>query len=288
MISRVIFGDNQFFGVNHSSEYQAIQQARKFHSTDAIYEVLKDVNECGIDTFMFTTHTQMEPILRRISNSASFDNFNLIPCMPYAHKYANAISENGFLGAIEKFIPGNKLISGLKGISSVVTKNPITAMKLLIDSEMKLLEGNKIQSVFLQNIATDLLLGLGMDDLICEFADYLSSKYHLSSGFITMNHLKLAEVLRGNGFERPMICSPVNPIGFRMNPCQKNVEDELSCKYSFNIAMSIMASGAVSPLESIKYLKDLYGIDSVLFGASSKKHILETKALVESIWKDSS
>jgi hypothetical protein len=288
MISRVIFGDNQFFGVNHNSEYQAIQQARKFRSTDAIFEVLKDVNECGIDTFMFTTHSQMEPILRRISKTASFDNFNLIPCMPYAHKYANAVSENGFLGAIEKFIPGNKLISGLKGISSVVTKNPITAMKLLIDSEMKLLERNKIQSVFLQNIATDLLLGLGMDDLLCEFADYLSCKYHLRAGFITMNHLKLAKVLRDKGFERPMICSPINPIGFRMNPSQKNVEDGLSAKYSFNIAMSIMASGAVSPSESIKYLKGLHGIDSVLFGASSKKHILETKALIDGIWKNSS
>lgn len=287
MISRVIFGDNQFFGVNHNSEYQAIQQARKFRSPDAIFEVLKDVNECGIDTFMFTTHSQMEPILRKISKTASFQNFNLIPCMPYAHKYANAVSENGLLGAIEKFIPGNKLISGLKGISSVVTKNPTTAMKLLIDSEMKLLEGNKIQSVFLQNITTDLLLGLGMDDLLCEFADYLSFKYHLKAGFITMNHLKLAKVLREKGFERPMICSPINPIGFRMNPSQEIVENELSCNYSFNIAMSIMASGAVSPLDSINYLKDLPGIDSVLFGASTKKHISETKALVESIWKNS-
>ena len=191
-------------------------------------------------------------------------------------------------GAIERFIPGNKLISGLKGISSVVRKNPITAMKLLIDSEMKLLEGNKIQSVFLQNIATDLLLGLGMDDLLCEFADYLSSKYQLKAGFITMNHLKLAKALRNKGFERPMICSPINPIGFRMNPSQKIVEEELSSSYSFNIAMSIMASGAVSPVKSVNYLKELNGVDAVLFGASSKKHISETKALVDSIWRNSS
>ena len=47
MISRVIFGDNQFFGVNHSSEYQAIQQARKFCSADAIMKFLRMLMNAG-------------------------------------------------------------------------------------------------------------------------------------------------------------------------------------------------------------------------------------------------
>ena len=148
MMDRVIFGDNQFFGVNHMSEQQAMRQAIRFNNADSIFELLRFVNEIGINSFMFTTHHQLEPVLDKISGDSSFNDFNLIPCMPYAHKYANAISEHGFLGALEKYAPGSKLVSGIKGFGSIITKNPIPAMKLLVDSEMKLLEKTKSKLFF--------------------------------------------------------------------------------------------------------------------------------------------
>ena len=39
---------------------------------------------------VFTTHNQMEPVLEMISQDSKFDDFKLYPCMPYAHKYADA------------------------------------------------------------------------------------------------------------------------------------------------------------------------------------------------------
>ena len=47
------------------------------------------------------------------------------------------------------------------------------------------------------------------------------------------------------------------------------------------MAMQVLAAGALRPKEAIEYLGQFPGIKSVLFGASSKTHILETKELIE-------
>ena len=40
-MDRILFGDNQFFGVNHMSEEKARQQAMRFQDLDAIIDVLQ-------------------------------------------------------------------------------------------------------------------------------------------------------------------------------------------------------------------------------------------------------
>jgi hypothetical protein len=47
------------------------------------------------------------------------------------------------------------------------------------------------------------------------------------------------------------------------------------------IAMQVLAGGALKPQEAIEYLGNFPRIESVLFGASSKNHIIETKRLIE-------
>ncbi len=47
------------------------------------------------------------------------------------------------------------------------------------------------------------------------------------------------------------------------------------------IAMQVLAAGALRPKEAIEYLSKFPKIESVLFGASSKEHIKETKNLIE-------
>jgi len=47
------------------------------------------------------------------------------------------------------------------------------------------------------------------------------------------------------------------------------------------IAMQVLAVGALRPKEAIEYLGKFPKIESVLFGASSKGHIQETKELIE-------
>ena len=47
------------------------------------------------------------------------------------------------------------------------------------------------------------------------------------------------------------------------------------------IAMQVLAAGAIRPKEAIEYLGKFPKIESVLFGASSKANIEETKNLIE-------
>ena len=54
-MDRLLFGDNQFFGVNHMSEEKARSQSMRFRDTQAIIDVLDKAYDNGIRTFMCTT-----------------------------------------------------------------------------------------------------------------------------------------------------------------------------------------------------------------------------------------
>jgi hypothetical protein len=167
-------------------------------------------------------------------------------------------------------------------MGSLVSANPVPIMQLLVDSEMKLLKGMNVQGIFLLNIVTDLLLGLGMHNMLYEFAKYAKEKYNVKAGFFTMNHVKLHNVLVNElEMQDPIIVSNINKIGFRMNPSKQEVESALSSEDSYNIAMSFLASGAIKPKEASDYINSIKGVKSVLFGASTPNHILETKKLID-------
>ena len=281
-MDKVIFGDNQFFGVNHKSEAKSVAQLEHFRSADEIYKTLEYVNDIGIKSFMFTTHDQFDDVFEKISSDKRFADFKLIPCMPYAHKYANAMVDVGIFQAMEKFIPGNKILAAGKVAKSAITANPVPMMQMLVDSEMKVLGKNNIESIFLLNIVTDLLLGVGADFMLAEFAHYVEKKYGIRAGFFTMNHVKLSNTLVDKcGLDKPLICSCINEIGFRMNPGKKEVEQDLATGRTENIAMSVLASGGIEPEPAIKYVAGLDNVDSILFGASSQKNIAQTKELIE-------
>ena len=98
-MDRLLFGDNQFFGVNHMSEEKARAQAMRFQDIDAIIEVLDAAYDEGIRTFMCTTHDRIAAICDHVrANPERYADFTFFPCMPYAHKYANAMTEDGMLG----------------------------------------------------------------------------------------------------------------------------------------------------------------------------------------------
>ena len=47
------------------------------------------------------------------------------------------------------------------------------------------------------------------------------------------------------------------------------------------IAMQVLAAGALKPEEAIEYVCRFAKIESILFGASSRGHIQQTKELIE-------
>ena len=44
-MDRLLFGDNQFFGVNHMSEEKARAQAMRFQDLDAVMQVLASLGK---------------------------------------------------------------------------------------------------------------------------------------------------------------------------------------------------------------------------------------------------
>ena len=57
---------------------------------------------------------------------------------------------------------------------------------------------------------------------------------------------------------------------------------EKRCKL---IAMQVFAAGSISPKEALEYICNLKGIDSILFGASSRANIRNSKDLIETLSK---
>ena len=49
------------------------------------------------------------------------------------------------------------------------------------------------------------------------------------------------------------------------------------------IAMSVLASGAIPPREAIAYVCGLPNIESIVFGASSRANIRQTKVLIDEL-----
>lgn len=281
-MDKVIFGDNQFFAVNHLSDEKSRAQAMKFKDNSSIIYVLDQAIEVGIGTFMCTTHDRIGDIMEHMrKNPSKYQDFKVYPCMPYAHKYANAITELGYVGTMKQYMPGNFFATIAKGGMAFVSKDFIAFMELLIDAEMKMFKGIQTPVIFIQNVLVDLILGLGMYDVFAEFDAYIRKKHNAEPGYITMNTPMLLDALESVGIYNPIICSSINKMGFRMSGGKEKYEQFLATRKFRAIAMQVLASGALRPQEAIEYIGQLSNIESVLFGASSKGNILETKSLIE-------
>ena len=281
-MDKVLFGDNQFFAVNHLSDEKSRAQAIQFKDDAAIIRVLDQAREIGINTFMCTTHDRIASVCDYMrANPGNYKNFKIFPCMPYAHKYANAITDLGILGAVKQYLPGNIFSTFTKGGVAFIRKDFIGMMELFIDAEMKMFRGINTPVIFIQNVLVDLILGLKMFEVFKEYDSYIRKKYNAEPGYITMNLPALLDCLNSIGIENPIICSSINKIGFRMSGGKEVYEKYLTEKTFRPIAMQVLAAGALRPNEAIEYLGKFPKIESVLFGASSKSHIQETKELIE-------
>ncbi|QZY47751.1 hypothetical protein [Mycolicibacterium austroafricanum] len=288
-MDRLLFGDNQFFGVNHMSEEKARAQAMRFQSTDAIISVLDAAYDAGVTTFMCTTHDRIADVADRIrANPERYDKQQFFPCMPYAHKYANAMAEVGTFGAIRQFLPdGGFLDAAMRGGKSFARKDIEGVITLLIDAEMKMFVDLKTPVVFLQNVVVDFLLGMGFTEAFRIFAEHVTKKYDADPGFITMNMPRLLDALDTVGVENPIVCSNINKIGFRMSGGIDSYIDALSNRKFRAVAMSVFASGAIRPDEAIEWVANLPNIESIVFGASSRANIESTAELVKKYWPTS-
>jgi len=280
-MDRILFGDNQFFAVNHISDEKSRAQSIKFKENKAIINVLDIAIDMGIKTFMCTTHDRIADICKYIrANTEKYKDFKIYPCMPYAHKYANAVTELGIVGTLKEYLPGNIFSTLAKGGIAFAKKDFISMMELLVDAEMKMFNEIDTPVVFIQNVVTDLILGLGMKEFFVAFSDHIKKKYNAEPGFITMNLPMLLETLESCGLKNPIICSSINKIGFRMSGGIEIYEKTIKEKKFRPVAMQVLAAGAIPPREAFEYVCKQKNIESILFGASSRAHIEQSRDII--------
>jgi hypothetical protein len=283
----IILGDNQFFGINHMSEEKAQAQAERFKDNEAIIRVIDAAYESGVHAFMFNTHERVAEICDHFrENHERYSELCLYPSIPYAHKYANAVNEKGIIGALNDFLftgrtTSQALTTIFRGGRSIIKQDAIEIMKLLVDAEMRMFRNLNIKAIFLQNIVTDLLLGFRVKEIFLEFANHVRSTYGVEPAFNTLNMPLLVDLLLECGIGNPIVCSSINKIGYLMHPDRDSYEETIRNKPFRPMAMSILASGSISPEEAVKYVAGLGTVKSIVFGASSPSHISQTKDLIE-------
>ncbi len=287
-IDKIIFGDNQFFGINHMSQEKAQQLSESFVDIANIFKVYDYAFESGIRAVMLNSNDRARDICEHFrTNKHRYSDVSWYPSIPYPYKYANSISEKGIIPTINDILFKNNTAMGAfglmaKGSAAVIWKDAIKMMQMLVDVEMKIFKHLDVRVVFLQNIVTDLLLGLDVKIIFVEYCKYIRKKYKALPGLITQNMPVLIKKLELWGIEEVVICSSFNKIGYLMSPDVQSYIDAANqndpSKYQL-MAMSTLASGAIPAKEAYHFINE-QNIQSVVFGASSQKHISETCSLI--------
>jgi hypothetical protein len=280
----IILGDNQFFGINHMSQEKAQQLAERFNDISKVFDTYRTAYDVGIRAFMLNSNDKAEEICNYFRDHRSdFPGLVLYPSIPYPHKYANLVAEQGVVGAIQTILSGQSAFDLLgfagRGLS-LLTGDVTKVFTMLIDMEMKIYRRLDFRAIYLQNIITDLLLGLDFRDIFIEYCSHIEKKFQAVPGFLTMNVPRLAAYLENCGIKNAVICGSVNKLGYLMSPDIASYEEYFRGPQKYPVtAMSIFASGAIPAREAIRYVGE-QRIRSIVFGASSRQHMQSTMDLI--------
>ena len=270
---KIILGDNQFFGVNHFDLKKGEKTKLKFDTTTKIEAFINDSLEIGLDGFMINSNEKGYEIV----NARKFDSAKEIHySIPYPHKYASMVNENGMMSLFRHIIKNTSFIKNLiGGIKLVATQNlkSITPLALNLEVPKNLKKGSYI---YMQNIITDLLMGMGRGDILIEFIKAVS-KMGYKPGIITLNPIMFDKLLKNeqdaNWLEDLVVCFNINKEGFNVFPSLDAVECFIESRPKYKLmGMSVFASGAANIPASINYIKKL-NLDYVVFGSSLIENI---------------
>lgn len=287
-IDQIVFGDNQFFGINHRSQEKAEEMLKRFGNIDNIFEVYDNAFDCGVKAVMLNSNERAAAICDRFrANKSQYGDLAWYPSIPYPYKYANMVNELGIFPAISEVLFKGNSAGGVlsmigKGAAAVFTKDAMRMMEMLIDVEYKMFRDLNVKVLFLQNVIADLVLGYNIKEVFEHYCEYIRKKYNVLPGLITLNMPYLKSKLEEWGIDEVVICSSINAAGFNMHPSKEEYEKVIAendpSKYQL-MAMNVLASGSITVQQSFDYINSL-DLQSVVFGASSKGHI---KSTVEAI-----
>jgi hypothetical protein len=269
-----ILGDNQFFGINHNDIDKGDSTKDKFHSNDSVISFIESSMEIGLDGFMMNSNVRGYEITKLFSNNHKLE---IHYSVPYPHKFASMVNESGMFMLLKYVIQKSSLKSLFLHLPKFIFEGDIKyLMPLILDLEIpnNLKKGSYI---YLQNIVTDLILGLKRYDLFEMFCISVV-KMGYEPGLITLNPVLLDKVVSDFDIEiqkKLILCFNINNTGFNVFPDKNNVESFIFQKSIYKkMGMSILSSGGVLDVkDSLTYIKKL-PLDYVVYGSSTINNIL--------------
>ena len=287
-MNSLLIGDNPFIGVSHLSQLAARERVEKLRLEQIIKVIEKSIS-CGASGFTFSTHPTNFQILKGLKEAKALDDgFDLFPVLPYAEGYVRVSNEKGTIGLVREVL-ANLPLSGkakiiVEGGLSAVRFDPVRMLKAYVDMELESYVSMKpgpsnLRVVLLHEIVTDLAISLKIPQLVDSFMQHVSDKYGAKPGFVTRNFVRFADFFRDNdlSLKEVTIMTPLNKIGFQMNPSKNACEACLSHLTEGEvIAISILAAGYIGLEEAAEYIQGLPRVAGVAVGVSSTEHAEKT------------
>jgi hypothetical protein len=270
---KIILGDNQFFGVNHFDLEKGEKTKLKFDTTKKIELFINNSLSEGMDGFMINSNDKGYEL---ISESDFKSSKEIHYSIPYPHKYANMVNETGMLSLLKYCFKESSFIKNIiGGFKLLSTRNIKHLMPLVLNLEVpkNLKKGSYI---YMQNIITDLVMGMGRGDILIEYIKTVV-KMGYKPGIITLNPIMFDKLLKNeqdaNWLEDLVVCFNINKEGFNVFPSLDSVEYFIESRPKYKLmGMSVFASGAANIPSSIDYIKKLK-LDYVVFGSSRIENI---------------
>ncbi|RLE92980.1 MAG: hypothetical protein DRJ55_04120 [Thermoprotei archaeon] len=266
MIEDFLLGDNPFIGVSHLAQEKAREEAKVSTVKNKI-KVLKAALNSGATGYTFSTHDSNLELLAAIKKEENLhiEDMNYYILVPYAQSYIRQANKAGAPALIQKIIAEiakhpSRLIHALKGVMMI---DPKIFASLFIEMNlspyMKILPPKKVKAVLLHEVLTELIVSFDLIDLLKHIDHHVHNRLNLGFGIETRNIGQVYNWLRKNNYFPEYIMTPLNPLGYQMAPGKTQAEKAVkeAGGRSKIIAINILASGAVSFEDALKYMQSV-------------------------------
>lgn len=269
-MSKVVFGDNHFFGINHLSVQKAQDYRARFADRGVLADSFRMLARYDVGDQMMSAHRHAAcvcQVAREVHPTLTFH-----PVIPYAHSINDEAAVRGLLGTAFRLLRPSvkdliKLVFQMIN-RSVEAQIPSSSIRRFVDSQLQFFGDIPMENrgvLFLNNVFSDLLVGLGAYECFDHFREAcLENGYE--AGIITYNPSFV--------FRNPLpgfnLCIHYNCKGF-LNNLTGTELNRLSTGYPI-WAMGIFGSGAYSEEE---VLEDLRGrpFQKVVFASSKEERL---------------
>ncbi len=260
-----LLGDNQYLYVSHSKGLSH-QYADKFNTSNKVSKAIDNAIDAGCEDFAFS-------VTKKTTNAIKELNGKIIlhPCLPYAHSIYERISNDGFLKTSMSYLFSRGFLNGLKALFQALLKREFTPiLEIIIKEELKDIDLDKVASIGLLNITTDLLLGSRRYDILVSFYKAVKSMNKLPV-FYSLNPKKLVHVLKRKDIDDAVIVLTLNEKGYKVYPSLDDVEKLILDNKGITFwAMSVFNGADKDPYGFVKRFENIQG---VIFGSSKIQNI---------------